>query len=338
MILHDVRDRHHHGIRRRSSHGEAAFVQLPEANRHRQGQRVAGTGLFFGGGDDPYVVGQPARDPFEQREPARVDAVIVGEEDAHVACYGRGRPHATAPSRYEEVPTRGSPTLVLIRTETVAQAAAGTRFNPRRATSAAAASPNRMTIGGAGTSVGGGPGGGGVGGPGGVGGGVGVPKLLPPVEVDELVDELVEELEDELVELETSTSMSMSVPPVDDVEDTFPDDVDVEPPLVLEVDETFPLEVEDPPVEVDDPPVEVDDPPVDVEEPPDEVELDTSTTAPPVEVDVEPVKTALPPLPPKKPPEKKPPPIPTPPLPPMPTLGPPKPPLPPLPKSPLSGK
>ncbi len=185
-----------------------------------------------------------------------------------------------------------------------------------RATRAAAAAPNRRTIGGAGT-------------------GDGVPllpllpwllpqwrhqppfELQPPLllQLPELVDDevLVETLPDEDVEVDTL--------PLDEelVEDE--EEVD-EPPLAEEVD--------DPPVEdvlvLETPPVLVEDPPVDVEPPLVDVE-------PPLDVDemtIPPLPLELPP-PPKKPPAKKPPP----PKPPPPTTAAPPPPPPPTGISPL---
>ena len=146
-----------------------------------------------------------------------------------------------------------------------AAAISGSRLaSRRRATSAAAAAPNSSTIGGAGT---------------------GTPPVeldvLPPLELDELeeledvdvllppkLDELVEELvetlplDDEEVDEEDDT-----LPLDDEVEDTLPDEVEVElPPVELDV-ELPPVEVELPPVEVELPPVEVDPPLVDVDPP-----------------------------------------------------------------------
>jgi hypothetical protein len=34
--------------------------------------------------DDPHVVGQFASDPFEDREALGMDAVVIGQENAHV--------------------------------------------------------------------------------------------------------------------------------------------------------------------------------------------------------------------------------------------------------------
>ncbi len=171
----------------------------------------------------------------------------------------------------------------------------------RRATSAAAAAPKRRTIGGAGTGV------------------PPVDPVGPPLEVDELVLELVLALVLALVLLEVLVLLPPKLLELD-VEDTFPLEVEVEPPLVLEVEETLPLDVEPPLVEVEPPLVEVEPPLVELELPPVEVEL---PPLPPLDVLVEAVKIALLLPPPKKAPLKKPLPNPLPkplPLPPM-TIG-----------------
>ena len=127
-----------------------------------------------------------------------------------------------------------------------------------RAISPAAAAPNSITIGGAGTSV---------------------PPVEPPSPPFDPPLELDEE-DDELVELDVDDDV------LDDVEVLPPkleDDVDVDvltPPVDVE---TPPVEVETPPVEVETPPVEVEveTPPVDVETPPDVLDV----LEPPVDVD-----------------------------------------------------
>ena len=44
---------------------------------------MAGARLFLGRGDDPDVVGKLARDGFQNLQARRVDAVVVGEQNAH---------------------------------------------------------------------------------------------------------------------------------------------------------------------------------------------------------------------------------------------------------------
>jgi hypothetical protein len=44
---------------------------------------MAGARLLLRRRDYPEIIGKDARDIFEKVEPARVDAVIVGQEDPH---------------------------------------------------------------------------------------------------------------------------------------------------------------------------------------------------------------------------------------------------------------
>jgi hypothetical protein len=188
----------------------------------------------------------------------------------------------------------------------------------------AAAAPNRSSIGGAGTSVGGPP-----------------EELVdevelplwPPldeeVELDELVDEDVEDEVDEDVEVDEEVELEvddevelevLTLPEEVEVELevlTLPDEVETLPDDVLTLPDEVEVEVEMLPelVEVELPPeLVLVDPPDDEVEPPEvEVEpvlVEVITTCPP----------ELPPPPPKKPP-KKPPPKPPPPQPPPITTG-----------------
>jgi len=138
------------------------------------------------------------------------------------------------------------------------------RASRRRPTRVAAAAPNRSSIGGAGTSVG------------------GPPELLveevevdPPVEVELEVEELVDVDEEVLVEVEEDVLVELEV-------ETLPDEVDVEldvetlPDEVLTLPELVEVEVEMLPeeVEVELPPVLVLVDPPDVEVEPPEVEVE----------------------------------------------------------------
>ena len=60
-------------------------VMLPEPHRAVEGERMAGARLFLVGRADPDVVGKARGDPLEHREAGGVDAVVVGEQDAHQA-------------------------------------------------------------------------------------------------------------------------------------------------------------------------------------------------------------------------------------------------------------
>ena len=136
----------------------------------------------------------------------------------------------------------------------------------RRATSAAAAPPKRISIGGAGTSIGG-----------------------PPVDVLVLDEPEV----DEEVELEVDVELEVELDVELDVDELPLVPVDVDGPPVE-------VEVDDPPVDVEDPPVDVDDPPVEVD-PPLEDEVD-EITIPPLPL----LPPQKPPLPPKNVPPQPP--------------------------------
>src|SRR5438874_11255125 len=55
---------------------------------------MASARLLLGRGDDPDIVAELARDGLEQFQPTRIDAVVVGEEDAHSASLWRQRSKA----------------------------------------------------------------------------------------------------------------------------------------------------------------------------------------------------------------------------------------------------
>ena len=90
-VLHDVGEAHHHRVGRRAGDAEAALAELPQADRHGQGQRMAGARLLLGRRDDPDVVGEGPRDRLQHLEAGGVDAVVIGEEDAHRPGYGGAR-------------------------------------------------------------------------------------------------------------------------------------------------------------------------------------------------------------------------------------------------------
>ena len=60
-----------------------AIVDLAQAQRLRQRKRMGKTALVGFRRDDPDVVGKRARDAFENREPLRMDTVIIGQKNAH---------------------------------------------------------------------------------------------------------------------------------------------------------------------------------------------------------------------------------------------------------------
>ncbi len=61
---------------------------FPQAHRLGQRQRMAGARLLLARRDHPQVVRQFRRDLLEQRQAARVDAVVIGDQDPHCRAYG----------------------------------------------------------------------------------------------------------------------------------------------------------------------------------------------------------------------------------------------------------
>ena len=69
------------------------------AQRLVQGQRVAGARLVGLGRHHPHVVAELAGDLAQRVQAGRIDAVVVGEEDAHGALYR---------AKFDAVAMRGS--------------------------------------------------------------------------------------------------------------------------------------------------------------------------------------------------------------------------------------
>ena len=80
-VLHQMGRRHHHAIGRRAGDGEMAVVDLAQAQRRGERQRMRGAGLLGVGGDHPDIVGQRPGDGFGDGQSLRMDAVVVGEQD-----------------------------------------------------------------------------------------------------------------------------------------------------------------------------------------------------------------------------------------------------------------
>ena len=87
FVLQHMAHAHDDAVGRRAAHGERALVDGPHAQRLVQRQRVAGAGLIGLGRDDPHVVGELRCDLTQRVQAGRIDAVVVGEEDAHGALY-----------------------------------------------------------------------------------------------------------------------------------------------------------------------------------------------------------------------------------------------------------
>ena len=74
---------HDDAIGRRAAHRKAALADLAQPQRIVERQRMRDAGLIVFRRDHPDVVGQPARDLLADVEPFRMDAVVIGDKDAH---------------------------------------------------------------------------------------------------------------------------------------------------------------------------------------------------------------------------------------------------------------
>jgi len=74
---------HDDAVGRRAAHRIAPLARLPQPDRIGDRQRVSDAGLVGLRRDDPHLVGEFSRDPLQDREAFGVDAVIVGQENAH---------------------------------------------------------------------------------------------------------------------------------------------------------------------------------------------------------------------------------------------------------------
>ena len=81
--LNQVFDTKQHAIGRRSRHRKALLARFAHADRRRQCQRTRRAGFFLFRRNHPDIVAERARDFFEDREACRVDAVVIGAENAH---------------------------------------------------------------------------------------------------------------------------------------------------------------------------------------------------------------------------------------------------------------
>jgi hypothetical protein len=66
MILHDLREGHHHGVCRRTGHREAKIVVTANSHRLRQGKGMASAGLLVRWRDHPDIVGKPPCNRLQQ--------------------------------------------------------------------------------------------------------------------------------------------------------------------------------------------------------------------------------------------------------------------------------
>jgi hypothetical protein len=67
----------------RTANGESALVDLSQSQGLVQRQRMAGAGLVGLGRHHPHVLAELCCDLAQRVQPRRVDAVVVGQKDAH---------------------------------------------------------------------------------------------------------------------------------------------------------------------------------------------------------------------------------------------------------------
>ena len=83
VILQYRAQRQHHAIGGRAAHGKAARADLAQPHGLAQRQAVAGTRLLFGRRNHPHIVRQFGSNRFQRDQAGGVDAIIIGDENAH---------------------------------------------------------------------------------------------------------------------------------------------------------------------------------------------------------------------------------------------------------------
>ena len=83
--LHDLAHAHDDAVGRRAAHREMARADLAQAQGIVERERMRDARLVALGRDDEDVVGKLGGDGLEHFEARRMDAVVVGEQDAHGA-------------------------------------------------------------------------------------------------------------------------------------------------------------------------------------------------------------------------------------------------------------
>src|SRR5215467_3298648 len=73
---------HHRTVAWGAAHGVTPRAVLGHADRMMEADRMRNPALVVLGGDNPDLVGEPARDLFEHGEARRLDAVVVAEQHA----------------------------------------------------------------------------------------------------------------------------------------------------------------------------------------------------------------------------------------------------------------
>ena len=82
---HQVVDRQHDAVGRRPGHGEAPVRYAVDPQRLGQGDAPPLARLLDRGRADPDVVRQRPGDPLQTRQPLGLDAVVIGQKNAHAA-------------------------------------------------------------------------------------------------------------------------------------------------------------------------------------------------------------------------------------------------------------
>ena len=85
FLAQQIADRHDYTVGRGAAHGERLLANPAHADRLTQRQRVRRATLIQLGRDRPHVIGQGARDIAENFQARSSDAVIVGDQNAHLA-------------------------------------------------------------------------------------------------------------------------------------------------------------------------------------------------------------------------------------------------------------
>ena len=86
--LDDMADGHQHTVGGRAAHRELARREPAHTDRIGKAQRMRRTALLLFGRNHPDIGGETERDLFEHLEARRIDAVIVGDENAEIRVRG----------------------------------------------------------------------------------------------------------------------------------------------------------------------------------------------------------------------------------------------------------
>ena len=82
-VFQNMQRRHHHAIGGRAADGEMALIDFAQAQRHGQGQGMRCAGLFGLRRHHPDIIGDGAGDLFRHAKPRGMDAIVIGDKNAH---------------------------------------------------------------------------------------------------------------------------------------------------------------------------------------------------------------------------------------------------------------